>query len=179
MMPVAVLQQNLHFLHQGAKLLARLGDEAFKAPPGDRPRTAGVGSHLRHCLDFYRCFLRDLESGRIDYDRRDRDLRIESDRSAALVALEDVVNRLQALDEVQADRTIEVRGDAGPCEDPAAAWHRSTVGRELRFLASHTVHHYALIAHLLRALGVELDEEFGVAPATLRYWDLQASTSTS
>jgi uncharacterized damage-inducible protein DinB len=43
------------------------------------------------------------------------------------------------------------------------------VGRELQFLASHTLHHYALIAALLRLQGVEPGEEFGVAPGTLEH----------
>jgi hypothetical protein len=50
-----------------------------------------------------------------------------------------------------------------------AVWCRSSVSRELQFLLSHTVHHYALIAMTLRAAGVELDEELGVAPSTLAY----------
>jgi hypothetical protein len=50
------------------------------------------------------------------------------------------------------------------------------VTRELQFLASHTVHHYALIAHLARDRGVGVAPEFGVAPATLDYW---ASQETS
>jgi hypothetical protein len=46
----------------------------------------------------------------------------------------------------------------------------STVARELQFLLSHTVHHYALIALILRLQGFEPGEEFGVAPSTLAHW---------
>lgn len=173
-MGLAVAEQNLHFLRQGADLLRRLDDEAYANPPNDLPRAAGVGPHFRHCLDFYRCFLRDLNDGRIDYDRRERETKIEIDRAVALASVESIAEQLAAIDTGVAERSIQVRGDAAPFEDPAAAWHRSTVGRELRFLASHTVHHYALIAHILRDRGFEPGEDFGVAPATLAHWQAEA-----
>ena len=45
----------------------------------------------------------------------------------------------------------------------------SSIGREMQALASHTVHHFALIAMTLQALGFHLDRDFGMAPSTLRY----------
>jgi hypothetical protein len=35
---------------------------------------------------------------------------------------------------------------------------------------SHTIHHFALIAYKLQTLGIEVEEGFGVAPSTLKYW---------
>jgi hypothetical protein len=35
-------------------------------------------------------------------------------------------------------------------------------------LCSHAVHHFALIAMILRAHGIDVDPKFGVAPSTLR-----------
>jgi hypothetical protein len=43
---------------------------------------------------------------------------------------------------------------------------RSTLARELRALASHTIHHYALVAVVLRLRGVAVPAHFGVAPST-------------
>ena len=45
----------------------------------------------------------------------------------------------------------------------------SSVGRELLTLSTHTIHHFALIAITLRAHGVAVDPDFGVAPSTLRH----------
>jgi hypothetical protein len=45
----------------------------------------------------------------------------------------------------------------------------SSVGRELQVLSSHTIHHFALIAVTLKALGVYIDSDFGMAPSTQRY----------
>jgi hypothetical protein len=52
----------------------------------------------------------------------------------------------------------------------SVVWSYSSIGRELQFLLSHTIHHYALIALALRLQGYEPSAEFGVAPSTLQYW---------
>jgi hypothetical protein len=58
---------------------------------------------------------------------------------------------------------------------PAGPWSRSTAARELQFLVSHTVHHYALIAFILRANGIDPGADFGVAPSTLAHRKSQQS----
>jgi len=172
-MSLPVVEQNLHFLGQGAALLRRLDDDIYARPTSDRPRAAGVGPHFRHCLDFYRCFLRDLESGRIDYDSRDRQPELETSILAGLATVESIMADLDSINEEQAQREIMVQHDKFPGESLVTSWQRSTVARELRFLASHTVHHFALIAHLAREQGVEPGDDFGVAPATLEFWATQ------
>ncbi|MFW5688937.1 MAG: hypothetical protein ACOC1U_05120, partial [Spirochaetota bacterium] len=58
----------------------------------------------------------------------------------------------------------EVRSASGSAVEAA-----STLERELAVLASHTVHHYAIIALLLRVQDVDVPASFGVAPSTLRH----------
>lgn len=167
----AVIEQNLHFLRQADELLSRLDEGAYAAAPGaGEAARSGVGAHLRHCLDFYLCFLRDLEAGRIDYDRRARDRGLERDPRAARAAIDEIRGRLGWIGPAQLEAELMVRTDVAPLERPEAAWSRSSVARELRFLASHTVHHFALIAPLLCRQGIEPGPEFGVAPSTLAEW---------
>ena len=47
----------------------------------------------------------------------------------------------------------------------------SSIGRELGFLLSHTIHHCALIAVMMRLRGLATPPGFGVAPATMRHRD--------
>ncbi|MDX1502971.1 MAG: DinB family protein [Thermoanaerobaculia bacterium] len=167
----ALIEQNLQLLAQARALLDALDDERFAGPRGDGGREAGVGPHLRHCIDFYRCFLRDLPRGRIDYDRRERELDLERRTEAARAAIAAIE---AALGEVTPDdRRLDVRVDTAPDEDPETAWSGSSLSRELRFLVSHTVHHYALIAQRLRAGGFDPGASFGVAPSTLAFWSEQ------
>ena len=63
--------------------------------------------------------------------------------------------------------------DPGGC-DAEQRWIVSTISRELQYLASHTVHHYALIALHLRDAGFTTDPDFGVAPSTLKHREAQA-----
>ena len=162
--------ESIAYLRQGAQLVRALDDERFTSVPGGRFR-GGVGSQFRHCIDFYECFLRGLEEGRIDYTARRREAGLEHDREAAAARLDDLAERLAALRLDPVSRVLQVRA-----EDPVpgtSEWCGSTLHRELQFLLSHTVHHYALIVALLASLGYELDAglaEFGVAPSTLAHW---------
>lgn len=166
---------NALVLRQGATLLARLSSQQYaQAPelPGLPEAARGafargaVGAHVRHVLDHYESFLHGLESGRVDYDRRERERELERDPLLARERLESCARRLGELERVGLDRALVVLTASGPGRAREGA---SSLGRELQFLASHTVHHYALIAVLVRLWGVAPDDDFGVAPSTLAY----------
>lgn len=166
---VAALNQQV--LRQGIDVIRRLGDEQYVAAP-DGIAHSGAGAHFRHIYDYYRCFLRDVDGGRVDYDRRDRDPRFETDRDHAVACLEDLIARFDRLAAATVDGTtvLEAKMDAVGDDDEDGHWNRTTVKRELRFLVSHTIHHYALIAVVLKLQGFECGPDFGVAPSTIEYW---------
>ena len=167
-----LVEHNAQVLEQGLALLRRLADHSSgerlyaTAPPALAHN--GPGSHLRHIHDLYLCFLRDRGECRVDYDRRERDERFERDPVHAARAIERTLAELRALPEPALFGELAVKMDADPA-DPEP-FVPSTVERELVFLLSHTIHHYALMALILRAQDFECDAEFGVAPATLEYW---------
>ncbi len=45
----------------------------------------------------------------------------------------------------------------------------TSLGRELAFVMSHTIHHNALIGVIAKLLGIDVPERFGYAPSTLAY----------
>jgi uncharacterized damage-inducible protein DinB len=159
-------------LWQGADLVGKLDDDLFTRSPGGRFR-GGVGSQLRHCIDFYECLLYGLENGDlVDYAARSRDRQLETDRRAAADRLKQLANRLAAIEPASLERPLKVRSEQPVAEVPE--WSGSTLHRELQFLVSHTVHHYALIVAMLARLGYELPAEhadFGIAPSTLDHWN--------
>lgn len=157
----------MHCLGEGLAMLESLGDEAYVAtyPPAC---TSTIGSHMRHILDHYDCFLAGLESGCVDYDARAREERLETARGDMIVALRGLIDRLGDIDPLDGDRELAVRMDCG-MRGQSDAWTRSTTARELQFLLSHTVHHYALVAIRLRLSGREPGPGFGVSPSTLRH----------
>jgi hypothetical protein len=165
----SLIEENIEVLKQGLRLLNCLDDSVY--PCVRHPfSNYGIGSHFRHCLDFYRSFLNGVASGRIDYDDRDRDVRIEQDRLAAISKFEVTIIRLKELSWLDGKMPVMVRlEDAGEQQEPSS-WSCSSVMRELQSLVSHTVHHYALIALTLQLNGFYPAEDFGVAPSTLKQW---------
>lgn len=162
------IRESCALLRQGMLLLEELTDDLYT---GCQPPyfTHSVGSHFRHVIDFYLCFLTGRDQGLIDYDHRVRDPHLASNRDLALLTLAALVGRLEQLTEA-ADMPLLVRLEADPSSVADLTETSSSLGRELQFLLSHTVHHYALIALLLRLQGFAPPPEFGVAPSTLQYW---------
>ena len=163
---------NIRYLEQGIELIRRLDDDLYADCPVN-PFPGGVGAQFRHCIDFYDCFLAALAQDRIDYSERSRDARLESDRRFAEQKLRELIDALSALDVAAAERELLVRSEESADGNAPLGWSRSTVQRELEFLVSHTIHHYALIVILLHVNGFEVPEDlkgFGVAPSTLRHW---------
>ena len=159
---------NCTLLRQGAEALGS-GQGVLYLPDSATGRPPSIGAHFRHVLDHYFAFFNGLQEGRIDYDRRDRDPEIEADLHAARAAADRIEAALRALlpATIQAPILVNVAVATEAHGEPL--WEHSTVQRELAFLLSHTVHHYALISLHARRYGVELGEEFGVAPSTLEY----------
>ncbi len=165
-----VVAANLHCLGQAIELLSRLPERAFARTEARHART--VGPHLRHVLDHYSSFLAGLPDFRVDYDARERELRLESDLEFASARMRHIKGELVLVDEDLLELPIQIRLECGGAE--AEQWSHSTVRRELQFLLSHTVHHFALIAVLLERFEIAVPDDFGIAPSTLKYWQAQA-----
>jgi hypothetical protein len=140
-------------------------------------------------LDFYQCFLDGIAPRSVDYNRRRRDSLLETDRLYARDMIVKTSAALRALSLAEDNTSLQLRTeDAANLMDTSSrasgrdacapgiratdsqGWCKSSVLRELEFLQSHTVHHYSLVAMLLRSYDIEPDEEFGVASSTLKYW---------
>jgi hypothetical protein len=162
----AVTASNIAQLQLGADLLNVVDGERYRAT-GTPIYESGIGEHLRHVLEHYVCFVEGLQGNRIDYDARRRDARISEDPEFARCEIDRIVNALKTLE--TDDRDVRVRMSSSPEEPAERAWSASTLKRELQYLLAHTIHHYALIALILRLEGVRPETSFGVAPSTLRH----------
>jgi uncharacterized damage-inducible protein DinB len=159
-------RSNVEYLRQGRALIAALDEDEYAGTAPSSPR-GGVGAHFRHVLDHYGCLLTGLAGGSVDYDAREREVELEQRREFALERIDATVAALERLPPSAGKRELEVSVD---CDEPGRrSASRSSLARELQFLVSHTVHHYAVIALLLRSRGIEPGRDFGVAPSTLRY----------
>lgn len=153
-------------LRQLARLLDAMTDAQYQARPvGAVP--SSVGSHVRHCLDHVDALLHGAATGHIDYDQRQRGTAVETSRTAALEALCRQEQQLRDLPPEASLWPLRLTALVSPSAPPVTV--TSSVGRELVFVLSHTIHHNALIAVMSRTLGVPTPERFGYAPATLAY----------
>ncbi|HEB53749.1 MAG TPA: DinB family protein [bacterium] len=129
---------------------------------------ASIGQHVRHCLDHFSTFADGLAEGRFDYDARARSADLERDNACAARVARQLADRLQS-SLVDADLARPVMVRTASSREGDVPWQRSSVGRELQFLVSHTVHHAAMVAASCRARGLQVADDHGVAPSTLRY----------
>ena len=152
-------------IEQCGQLLRLISTESYV----DSSRgTSSVGAHIRHILDRFHCFLAGMPAGSIDYDARKRDKSIENNLDVAAFALVSVSRRIEsmaALDDLETAITVcESVHHQGP-----AVTMPSTVGRELMGLVTHSIHHLAIIALIVKSYGYEMDSDFGKAASTILY----------
>jgi uncharacterized damage-inducible protein DinB len=153
-------------LRQLGALLESLTDEQYtQKPVGVVP--SSIGGHVRHCLDHVESLLASVDCGLIDYDRRTRGTDVEMCRPAAFAALRRVERPVIALGMLLPATLLWL--SVLPSSTAPATEVRTSLGRELAFVLSHTIHHNALIAVMARLLGVPVPERFGYAPSTIAY----------
>ena len=156
---------NIAILNQGVALLESLDDESYRRQLSV-VFNGSIGGHMRHVIEHYQCLLSHFgeSSAGVNYEARPRQKILETDRLSAVATLDAILMSLGLL---------EIRAPDSPvsycAESSGSTPVPSSLVRELEFLLSHSVHHYALIAVLCRLQGFEPPTNFGMAPSTLRY----------
>lgn len=153
-------------------LVLMLSPAQFVRPMGDLFFNATVGGHVRHTIDHIRSLVDGRVSGCINYDARERGTSIESLPAAASAELNALVTAVEALRRIDHQEPVTVA--IMPTRDGRAVGLSSTLGRELAFVLSHTIHHNASIRGMALVLGVTPPTTFGYAPSTLAHQDSKA-----
>ncbi len=154
---------------QMAGLLEKLDKETYTRPlPLFRGST--VGQHFRHILEFYTCLFDGVLSAHVDYSSRKRNNRLSECPRTALAVLDYIADIVKKQDEHQ---WLQVESEFS--DDCVTGEERpvyiSSMGRELQYAFDHAVHHLAMIRMGLEAYfpEIQVDEDLGVAPSTLKY----------
>lgn len=155
-------QDCARLLRQARDLIETLSGEDY-ADSSEAELWASPGAHLRHVIDYFDRLFTGIDARSIDYTARQRCLEVEHVRVAALRDLDRCIESLEKLEERDERCAVEVRSDE---DEPFVG---STLARELRFVASHTVHHLALIRLTLASRGIATSPEVGVSPSTLAH----------
>lgn len=153
---------NLEILDKLRDLLSSIEPENYRQT---HPQffDSSIGGHVRHILDFYDLFFEGVDSGNVDYTKRKRDAGIEQEPSKAKDFLDSIREKIRVVTE----KNLKVISEANTST-------LSSCGRELEFLASHAVHHNAMIIAMTGCLGVPAAKEMAFAQSTLDYQQASA-----
>ncbi|HXB30997.1 MAG TPA: hypothetical protein VNW49_14315 [Puia sp.] len=123
-----------------------------------------IGQHVRHIIEMFLCLENGYQSGVVDYEKRERDFLIETDKNFAAALLKEII--LQISKENKSIYMLAYYNDQG--DEPEKI--NSNYFREIAYNLEHTIHHMALIRIGLRELGdIPVDDSYGVASSTIKY----------
>jgi len=163
-----IANANENLLHQVLVVLDSLSNDLYIKTENLHVQSS-VGPHVRHVIEFYECLQQDLSKSSVDYSERLRDVRTETSIDHAKSRLRAIISWLASLSHEE-DEKLLVRHEP---MTPYVGGNTSSIARELEFLLSHSTHHFAMIAVVLRSIGVNVPRGFGFSPSTLLY--LQAN----
>src|SRR5215467_16210735 len=118
-------------LLQGLGLLFELGDHTFSRVAGT-PFNASIGQHYRHVLEHFQSLIKGQRSGEINYDARERNVRIETEVTYASIATCDVLRALKRYSEETLARPCKVINSVGYGTSNPSTFE-SNVSRELAY----------------------------------------------
>lgn len=142
-------------------VLNQLPSQSIYTAPCQELSQATIGQHTRHIIELYQCLLKGYAAGVINYDDRKRNKLYENDIHEAIEVIREIQNDLE-----RPDRPLDIV--CGTDDHDVSI--RSNYNREVLYNLEHCIHHQALIrVALISGNGIEISDEFGVAPSTMQY----------
>ena len=154
-------------LLQGLTLLFDLDDRRYSQIAG-APFNASIGQHYRHIIEHFQSLTRGLQSGEINYDAREMNVRLQSEVTYGSIATCDILRVLKLYTHETLARECMVTNSVG-YGSAGASTFQSNISRELAYCAGHAIHHDAIIRLICHQVGVGVPAEFGFAPSTLKH----------
>ncbi len=129
---------------------------------------ATIGEHTRHIIEMFQCLEAGYDAGQVCYEDRKRDPMLQTNRQAALRALEEIAVQWE-----KTDKPILLLAQSYADISPV----QSSYCRELIYCTDHCIHHQALIKVALLELKrpEAVDGAFGVAPSTIAWRQKQGT----
>ena len=147
-------------LNELVSLLSQLSNDDFTSPCKALSNST-IGEHTRHVIEMFQCLENQYPDCVVNYDKRNRDYRIQSDTHFALECIDTVKNQLEKenkkllLEQIVDEEELHIE---------------SNYFRELLYNLEHCIHHQALIkVAVLQLEHLQIDADFGVARSTIEY----------
>lgn len=147
-------------LNELIDLLSQLSDSEY-ANPCTELSNASIGEHTRHIIEMFLCLENQYQSGIVNYDKRERNIQIQSNTEFAIKSIEKIKTNLD-----KSDKKIELQ----QIIDGEEIRIDSNYFRELLYNLEHCIHHQALIkVAILKYDSLTINANFGVARSTIEY----------
>ena len=125
---------------------------------------ASIGQHLRHIIELFTELKKGYDTGFVDYEKRERNLLIETDMAVAVAQLNLITDTLSP-----DNKPLLLNTDYSIKEGNNIVVSTNYY-REIIYNIEHSIHHMALMRIAVEAdCGINLPDSFGVAPSTLKY----------
>ncbi len=126
-----------------------------------------IGQHVRHTLEFFLCLEIGVSSDIINYNKRGHDRKMETDKFLAIKTLGRIRKFVTSH---QLDRVLQLEFD-DESNSESGQVITTNLHRELAYNIEHAIHHMAIMKIGINEVApyVRLEENFGVAPSTVRY----------
>lgn len=148
---------------QLAETLNQLSQQEYATPCSTLFRNT-IGQHVRHIIELYQCLEKGYEAGTVNYEKRKRDVAIETDKDFARSLLLQIHS---ALGKENKELVLEASYDE-LAENPINI--STNYFREIAYNLEHTIHHMALIRVGINEItSITLPEDFGVASSTVKH----------
>jgi hypothetical protein len=152
-----------HVFVQLSETLNQLSTEEYTRP-SKILMNATIGHHVRHIIELFQCLEKGYDSGIVNYEKRKRDYKIETDKEFATILLKDIYTCIE-----KPNRELILEAE-DYCDSVETMSVPSNYYREVVYNLEHTIHHMALIrVGINEVSSVVLPDEFGVAYSTVKY----------
>ena len=122
---------------------------------------ATIGEHTRHIIEMYQSLLKSYTSKVVNYDKRERNISIQTDKVVAIIAIDSILKNIDL-------ENIEMTLQQGI--DEVTFQVKTNYFRELLYNLEHSIHHQALIkVAVLKDKNIQICSEFGIAKSTIEY----------
>ena len=123
-----------------------------------------IGQHVRHIIELFQCLENGYDVNLVNYEKRPRDIAIETDKDFASQLLQDIFRKLGRPNK---ELVLQASYDEHSTEAIAIT---TNYYREIAYNLEHTIHHMALIrVGITEVSEIQLSDDFGVASSTVKY----------
>jgi len=123
-----------------------------------------IGQHVRHIIELFQCLEKGYDNGIVNYEKRKRDVLIESDKNIAEKFLHEIHAGLN-----KPDKELMLQACYDDVSNESISLSTNYY-REIAYNLEHTIHHMALMrTGISEVSGIAVPENFGVATSTIKY----------